>query len=137
MYRKIMVPVDLTHTDRLDKAIGTAADLAGLYSIPLLFVGVTAETPTALAHTPAEFAQKLEAFGAAQSRQRDLDISTAAYPSHDPAIDLHETLLTAAREHDVDLIVMASHIPGFPDHFFAANAAAVAAHADISVFVIR
>ena len=137
MYRKIMVPVDLAHIERLDKAITTATDLARHYGITICFVGVTAETPTEVAHTPEEFAEKLQAFGAAQGKKHGLDIASAAYPSHDPAADLDKNLIAAARDNGADLIVMASHIPGLPDHIFASNACAVAAHADISVFVVR
>lgn len=137
MYQKIMVPVDLAHIERLDKAVTTATDLAKHYSIPICFVGVTAETPTAVAHTPKEFAAKLEAFGAAQSQQHNLEIDTAAFPSHDPAVDLDQTLIAAARDNGADLIVMASHLPGLQDHIFASNAGAVAAHAKVSVFVVR
>lgn len=137
MYRKIMVPVDLAHIERLQKAITTATDLAKHYRIPICFVGVTAETPTEVAHTPREFAQKLEAFGAKQSQEHGLEIDTAAYPSHDPAVDLDDTLIKAAKENRADLIVMASHVPGLSEHIFASNAGAVASHAEVSVFVIR
>ena len=137
MYRKIMVPVDLAHIERLHKGITTATDLARHYGIPICFVGVTAETPTEVAHSPKEFAEKLAQFGAAQSKRHGLDIDTAAYPSHDPAVDLDDTLIAAARENGADLIVMASHVPGLPEHVFASNAGAVASHADVSVFVVR
>jgi nucleotide-binding universal stress UspA family protein len=138
MYRRIMVPVDLAHVERLDKAITTATDLAKHYDIPICFVGVTAETPTEVAHTPGEFAEKLRAFGAAQSKRHNgLEIETAAYPSHDPAVDLDKTLIAAAKDKGADLIVMASHVPGLPEHIFASNAGAVAAHSGISVFVVR
>lgn len=137
MYRKIMVPVDLAHVGRIDKAVTTATDLAKHYGIPICFVGVTAETPTEVARAPKEFAEKLRAFGATQASRHDLHIDTAAYPSHDPAVDLHDTLLAAAKEHGADLIVMASHMPGLQDHIFASNAGAVAAHAEVSVFVVR
>ena len=137
MYKKIMVPVDLTHVERLGKAINTATDLAKIYSIPILFVGVTAETPTPVAHNPAEFSQKLREFGVKQSEEHGLVIETKAFPSHDPAADLVKTLISAATESDADLIVMASHVPGFPDHFFIANAGSVALHAKVSVFVVR
>jgi nucleotide-binding universal stress UspA family protein len=137
MYRKIIVPVDLAHIERLDKAITTATDLAKHYGIPICFVGVTAETPTEMAHTPREFSEKLKQFGATQSKRHELDIDTAAYASHDPAVDLDDTLIAAARENGADLIVMASHVPGLPEHIFASNAGAVAAHAEVSVFVVR
>jgi len=137
MYKKIMVPVDLAHLERLDKAITTATDLAKHYRIPICFVGVTAETPTEVAHTPKEFAEKLAAFGARVSQEHGLEIDTAAYPSHDPAVDLDDTLIAAAKENGADLIVMASHVPGLAEHLFASNAGAVASHAKVSVFVIR
>lgn len=137
MYKKIMVPIDLAHVERLGKAIDTATDLAKIYSIPVLFVGVTAETPTPIGHNPKEYAEKLQQFGAKQSEEHGLVIETKAYPSHDPAADLVRNLIAAATENDVDLIVMASHVPGFPDHFFVANAGSVAVHARISVFVVR
>ena len=137
MYSKIMVPVDLAHVDRLEKAIATATDLARHYGIPLCFVGVTAQTPTEVAHNVKEYGEKLKAFGAAQASSRGLEVETAAYSSHDPAVDLNHKLIAAAGELGCDLIVMGSHLPGFPEHFFSSHAGAVASHARISVFVVR
>lgn len=132
-----MVPVDLAHVENAEKAIATAADLASRYRIPLCFVGVTAETPTEVAHTPEEYRRKLNEFGATQANKHGLDIQTMAYASHDPAVDLDKTLIAAAKDNAVDLIVMASHVPGLPEHFFASNAGAVASHAEVSVLVVR
>ena len=137
MYKTIMVPVDLAHIERLDKAIDTATDLAKHFDATVCFVGVTAETPSEVAHTPKEYAEKLAAFGAEQSKAHGLDIATKAYASHDPAVDLDETLIAAAGEVGADLVVMASHVPGLPEHIFASNAGYLANHAKVSVFVIR
>jgi hypothetical protein len=97
MYTKIMVPVDLAHIEKLDKALTTATDLAKHYRIPVCYVGVTAEAPTEVAHTPSEYAEKLRAFGVRQAEQHGLDVTTAAYPSHDPAVDLDRTLIPRPR----------------------------------------
>jgi nucleotide-binding universal stress UspA family protein len=138
MYKKIMIPVDLAHTERLDKALTTAADLSKHYGIPVCYVAVTSTAPGPVAHTPEEFAQKLEAFAQDQNRRLDLHAAEShAIVSHDPAVDLDEKLLQAAHQNGCDLVVMASHVPGLPEHIFASNAGAVAAHADMSVFVIR
>ena len=137
MYDKIMVPVDLTHVEKLGKAIDTATDLAKLYKIPVCFVGVTAETPTSVAHNPAEFAARLAAFVEAQAASHGLTIETTAVPSHDPAVDLDKNLITAAYETGADLIVMASHVPGVLTHIFSTQGAQVASHADVSVFLVR
>jgi nucleotide-binding universal stress UspA family protein len=137
MYTKIMVPVDLAHVERIDKALASAADLAKHYGIPVCYVGVTGEAPSAVAHNPAEYADKLEAFGREQASRHGLSAETSARIGHDPAVDLADTLIQAIADTGCDLVVMASHVPGFPDHLFSSNAGAVASYAPVSVFVVR
>ena len=137
MYSKIMVPVDLFHTDKLGKALQTAADLASHYGASVCYVAVTANTPTALAHNPAEFAERLKAFAAAQAEAHGHSAESRAYASRDPAIDLDATLLKAVDETGADLVVMASHIPGVVDHIWPSNGGTIAAHARASVLVVR
>lgn len=137
MYSKIMVPVDLGHTDKLDKAIKVAADLSGHYGAPVCFVGVTASPPSAVAHSSEEYAQKLEAYATEQGRAQGLSIATKTVISHDPARDLDDRLGEAAHELGADLIVMASHVPNFAEHIFASNAGYLASHVDTSVFIVR
>ena len=137
MYKKILVPVDLSHVERLDKALTTAADLSKHYGIPICYVGITTSQPSAVAHTPAEFAQKLENFGKAQADKHGVDATTMALTSHDPAVDLDNRLMTAIDKTGSDLVVMASHVPGLVDHIFASNAGYLAAYAKVSVLVVR
>ncbi|WP_119166221.1 universal stress protein [Algihabitans albus] len=137
MYKKIMVPVDLAHTDRLEKALKTAGDLARHYEIPVCYVGVTASTPDAVARSPEEYARKLTAFGAAQAQEGGFEATTRSFLSRDPTRELYKLLTTAADEIGADLVIMASHIPGLPEHILTSNAGYVASHSDVSVFVIR
>ncbi len=138
MYRKIMVPVDLGHVERLDKALATAADLSRHYDIPLCYVGVAAATPGSLAHRPEEFAARLDAFAREEAARRNVaDAGSAACISHDPTTDLDATLLQAIRDTGADLVVMASHVPGLAEHLFASNAGYVAMHAEVTVMVVR
>jgi nucleotide-binding universal stress UspA family protein len=137
MYQKILVPVDLAHVDRLDKALTTAADLSKHYQIPICYVGITTSQPSAVAHTPTEFAHKLEQFGKAQADKHGLDATTRALTSHDPAVDLDDQLMNAIGETGSDLVVMASHVPGLADHIFASNAGYLASYAKVSVLVVR
>lgn len=137
MYSKIMVPVDLAHTDKLDKAIDAAADLAGHYGASLCFVGVTASPPSPVAHSSEEYAEKLEAYAAEQGKAKGLEIATRTVVSHDPARDLDNKLGQAAHELGSDLIVMASHVPNFAEHIFASNAGYLASHIDTSIFIVR
>lgn len=137
MYTKIMVPIDLAHLNRLEKALTTAADLARHYNAALYYVGVATAAPNQVAHTPAEFAEKLAQFGSAQAKRYGIETATHVCISHDPSVDLDATLIKAIEAVEADLVVMASHVPGLADHLFASNAGYVAAYAKVSVFVIR
>jgi len=138
MYSHIMVPVDLAHADKLEKALQCAADLAKLYQASVCYVGVTASTPSSVAHTPDEFSKKMELFGQEQALKHQLsNVRSTSYISHDPAVDLDDTLMRAATDTGADLVVMASHIPGLLEHVFASNAGYFASFSKMSVLVVR
>lgn len=137
MYRKIAVPVDLFHAGQIARALDVAADLARHYGASLHFIGVTAEAPTGVAHNPKDFAQKLEAFGKDQAGKHGVAVSTGAHESTDPAIDVDKVLLRAVAESGADLVVMQSHVPGISDYLWDSHGGHLAAHAEISVFVVR
>jgi len=137
MFSRIMVPVDLAHLADLAKALKCAGDLARHYGAKLVFVGVTAQTPGALGHNPAEYEQKLAAFAAEQAKANGVEAGEYTAISHDPTIDLDETLLKAASETGADLVVMQSHLPNLTDYLWPSNGGKVAAHAACSVMVIR
>lgn len=137
MYKKILVPIDLSHLDQLGKATQTASDIAEKYGIPVRYVGVTATTPSSVARTPEEYTKKLEAYAAAQAEKHGQPVEARAFVSHDPSTDLDATLMKAISESGADLVVMASHTPGLPEHLFASNAGYLASHSDVSVLVVR
>jgi nucleotide-binding universal stress UspA family protein len=138
MYKQMMIPVDLAQIERLEKALKTGADLAKLYDIPVCYISVSANTPTEVAHNPTQFKEKLQQFSVAQAEQYELNnVSSAAYISHDPAVDLDKTLLEAAKDCGADLVVMASHVPGLAEHLFASNAGYFASYAEASVLIVR
>ncbi|MGP1358366.1 universal stress protein [Roseicyclus sp.] len=112
MFRKIMVPVDLAHANRLARALQVAADLAAHYGATIVYVGVTSPQPSSVAHSPKEFAGKLARFAVAQAEAYGVSEATS-HPivAHDPSVDLDRVLDRAADETDADLIVMGSHIP--------------------------
>jgi nucleotide-binding universal stress UspA family protein len=137
MFTRIMVPVDLAHVDRLKKALICAADLGKLYSIPVIYVGVTTALPSKLAHTPQEFRERLKAFADEQASAAGIETGYFALETHDPAIDLDPALIRAAEKLEADLIVVASHIPNLMDYVWPSNGGTLAAHAKSSVFVVR
>ena len=137
MFRKIMIPVDLGHTEKLGKALDVGAKIAQSAGASICFVGVTGELPGNIAHNPKEYARKLESFAAAQGESHGVATESRAVAAHDPTVQLDTALLRAAREIGADLIVMQSHAPGFADHIFSAHGAEVARRAPISVLLVR
>lgn len=139
MYKAIMVPTDLEHSDKLYKSLETAIHLAQKYDANLCYVAVTPNTPTSVASNPAEFEQQLKTFADEQGATHGIKTSCKAIVSHDPAVDLDDKLLDAIDECGVDLVVMASHVPGLADklHILHSNAGKIATNAKVSVFVVR
>ncbi|QCO55614.1 universal stress protein [Pseudorhodobacter turbinis] len=137
MYSNIMIPVNLAQVDQTDKALAVAVDMAKLYGAKVTVVGVGQTVPNEVSRTPAEFTEKLAAFAKERSAILGVTLAPHAEISHDPSVDLDNLLKNAAKALGVDLIVMASHVPGFAEYFFSSNAGYLASHATISVFVVR
>lgn len=137
MFKRIMVPIDLLHIKRQTRALECAADLARHYNADIVFVAVTSSAPSELAHTPAEFAEKLMAFAADQASQHGITATAHAITSHDPAVELDKALLDAVNTTQADLVVMASHDPGLIEYVWPSNGGKIAGHAHASVLVIR
>jgi nucleotide-binding universal stress UspA family protein len=132
-----MVPVDLAHAATVEKAIQVAADLAKLHNAEIFLVGVTDTAPGSVAHDPNEYQQRLEQFAADHSSRHGCSMTAKVVICNDPAAELDEALEDYGKEINVDLVVMASHLPGFMDHLFHSRAGHLATHTDISVFIVR
>lgn len=137
MYSSILVPVALAHEEQLGRALKTAADLSRHYGASVYLVGVTSSTPSEVAHSPEEFEQKLKAFAERQSEALGASFTAVSVTTPDPARELDHVLDEQIHELGVDLVIMASHVPGFQDYVFHSNAGYLASHTDVSVFVVR
>lgn len=137
MFTKIMTPVDLAHTDRMGKALRVAGDLARTHGAELWLVGVTTPTPNAMAHSPQEFAQKLEAYAASLADDLGLTPGTHVLVSHDPSTQMDRELEKLVGQIGADLVVMATHLPNVADYIWSGHGAHMAAHSDASVFLVR
>ena len=137
MYKKIMVPVDLEHTEILTGALAVAAQIAETNGAEIFYAGVHGGPPSAVAHGPEEYKDAFDAFAQAQPYARIGKVSALPIYSHDPGVEVATALVKAAQDHQMELIVMASHMPGWAEHIFHSNAGYVASHAPMSVFVVR
>ncbi len=137
MFRTILVPVDLAHRDFLEKSLGVAAVMAKTFSAEITYVGVTSGAPSAVAHNPDEYADKLAAFAAEQAAKHGISATSKAYTAHDPSIQLDTVLMKAIAELGAELVVMASHAPTIADYVWPSNGGTIASHANVSVLIVR
>lgn len=137
MYKKIMVPVDLTHRDKMAKATRIVGDLAKLYEAEVHYVAVTASAPSELARNSESFSQKLADFVSSQIETYGLKGQAHPITAADPTADLDVLLRSAGEEIGADLIVMASHVPGFRENLFHHHGNYVATHSHMSVLLVR
>lgn len=137
MFRKIMVPVDLRHTESMQKALGVAADLSRHYSASVCYVGVTGSEPSELAHRPEEFAEKLKRFAEGEAKERGHTATSHMVISHDPTTELDDALSRALAETGADLVVMATHLPNVTDYIWASHGGTLAMHSNASVMLVR
>lgn len=138
MQKRILVPVDLDNVDKLKKALNVSARMAKDSGATLVYAGVVDAVPTTTARTEGErAADRLKHFSVEQARAHGIETAEHVALRGDLHLNVGPDLIKAAEEAKCDLIVMASHLPGLKDHFISSNAGYVAAHAPMSVYVVR
>lgn len=138
MYSRILVPVDLDNTDMLTKALDLAGQTAKACAAVLVYVEVVDAVPTTSARTEGErISVRLKEFAADQAKIHEVQTADHIALRSDLRLTVGSDIIKAAKEVDCDLIVMASHVPGFKDHILSSNAGYVASHAPMTVYVVR
>ena len=138
MYSRILVPVDLENADRLGKALDLAGQTAEQSNAEVVYVDVVDAVPTTSARTEgSRLAERLKVFVAEQAEKYGIKAVDHVALRSDLRLNVGPDLVKAAIAADCDLIVMASHMPGFKDHILTSNAGYVASHAPMTVYVVR
>lgn len=137
MYARIMTPVDLANPETQRRALDAAADLAKLYDIEVVYVGVTTAAPGAVAATPEAFAAQLDALAKEEGARRGHRAGSYPLVTQDPTSDLDAALMAAQRELGADLVVMATHAPNLADYLWPSNGGKLASHSEASVYLVR
>ncbi len=139
MFNTIIVPVDISQLDGATRALSLAKDIAGARGGKIVLLNVVEEVPsyvaaeipvevfkTASEHTQAEMT------GFAEREGVGTDAEIVIRRGH-----AGRDILEFARERKADMIVMASHDPGFADYFLGSTSGHVVRHAHCSVLVVR
>lgn len=136
MYNNIIIPVDLGHSERLNSMVDVARRL-GADDAKVTLINVVENLPAfVMAELPSDLAERtiddakarLEETAAAHGFTAEIEVR-----SGHPAT----TILECAKDRVADLIVIASHRPGFGDFLIGSTAARVVRHAQCSVHVVR
>lgn len=138
MFKKIMVPVHHDQIDHMNHALAVAAEMAQRHDAEVCYVAVTSRAPGPSGRTPEAKAEALAAFAAEQAQTRSIaHVSSHLELDHDPTAQLGAALLAALDTVGADLVVMASHMPGWSDIVTGNHGGWMATHAQCSVFVVR
>ncbi|WP_167853455.1 universal stress protein [Roseovarius aestuariivivens] len=137
MFKHIMVPVDMAHEENMDRAAKAAADLAKLYDAKLTFVSISGGPLSGKEHSSKSEPQLLEDYAKSQAEEHGVAIDTHTLDSHDVSVEVDRKLLEAIEKMGSDLVVMATHQPGWLDYLVNSHGGRLASHAPISVMVVR
>ena len=136
MYRRILVPVDMSQKDRAAPMLGIAKTVGG-EGAKITLVSVIEDVPSyvmvqlpedVIEEAKKDAAEELRAIASAAGIDADIKVG------HGRA---HTAILSCAEEIGSDLIVIASHRPGLQDYLIGSTAARVVRHANCAVLVTR
>ena len=135
MYKKIVVPIDMSHLERADamikaaRQLGPKAELVLVHAVEIIPSHIMAELPSDLIFEGKKAAKK----------KLDEIAKTAGDNVKVEILEGHAAaaILDIAESQGADAIVIASHKPGWQDYLIGATAARVVRHAKCTVLVVR
>ncbi len=141
MFKRILVPLDLSDEGVSNRTLAVAEDMAVRYGAAL---DVLTVVPTyTMSIVGAAFPRNFEETALEAVRQKlksmldareDAGVTVRGHVAHGT---IYDEIMKVANRLDCDLIVMTSHRPELKDYLLGPNAARVVRHARQSVFVIR
>ena len=141
MYKEILLAVDLNDIESQRKAIETAIALARAFGARVHVHTVLPDfgMPIVASYFPKGFESK-----ALETAKQTLhDFVKETFPEDLGVLQIlgqggiYQEILSGAKQIGADLIVMASHRPGYEDYLIGPNASRVMRHAKCSVMVVR
>ena len=136
MYKKILLPIDLSHAEKGKATLDIARKL-GDKDARFTLINVIEDIPAYVAvELPGGTIKKL-----GENAQTELK-SLAKAANFDAEIEVRSgsparAILTAADAVGADLIIVTSHKPGLQDYLLGSTASRIVRHAKCSVLVIR
>jgi len=136
MYQSILIPIDMSATDRAGDMF-TAAKTLRQADGHITCLHVVQDIPASVSmEIPAEVMPRLMA-SARETIQAAADASGLDVAVHIESGHPARTILDVAGRLKADLIIIGSHKPGLEDYLLGSTAARVVRHAECSVLIQR
>jgi nucleotide-binding universal stress UspA family protein len=140
VYRRILVPIDLSDVELAKPAIAAAVTMAKESNGALRLINVLPVTPAMLAeYVPPDFdaQQRASADEAIVIVARETGLAPSKISAVVRQGNVDREILDEAKAMNADLIVMSSHRTGVRTYFLGSNAGHVVRYATCSVLVVR
>ncbi len=140
MFKKILIPIDLTETAVSKPALDASVELALQSKGALRLVTVETLLPASfMEYVPPEFdkTQEERALRALEQLSASLAVPKGSVSQTVRFGGIYVEILAEAEEWGADLIVIGSHRPSMATYLIGSNAKTIVRHAKCSVLVIR
>jgi nucleotide-binding universal stress UspA family protein len=141
MYKKILVPIDITDESSWERALPVAVNMAKASDAEVHVVTVVPDFGKSIVASFFKSGFEKEALNETKAQLKDFlekhtesDVNVRGHVAHGT---IYEEILNSANKLDCDLIVLSSHRPELSDYLLGPNAARVVRHAKQSVMVVR
>jgi universal stress protein F len=140
MYRKILLPIDLTEAGMTDQAIRAAQPLAKAFDGEMRLINVQSLVPVDfLDYVAKDFDSQIRS---GLEKEMAAIAAKIDYPTERVSTmvrfgPVHHTVLAEAESWGTDTIVLCSHRPGMDRFLIGSTASAIVRHAKCSVLVVR
>jgi nucleotide-binding universal stress UspA family protein len=140
MFKKILVPIDVTQSDSGVAGLKAAADLGAKSGAELVLLNVISPVPNMVAaQLPGNYLDSAQenASKVMDEMASKVGLKSGSYEIRTAQGGAYAEILSVADSSGADLIVVASHQPGLSDYLLGSTAAKIVRHAKISVLVVR
>ncbi len=140
MFKKILVPIDVSQSDSGEASFKIASGLAGKTGAKLILLNVIGDIPNLVANQlPSNYTETMEKSSAEALEEvaSRNGLASGSYELQTSHGQIYDKIIEAAEKGGVDLIVIASHQPDLSNYLLGSTAGKVVRHAHCSVLVVR
>jgi len=141
MFKDILLPVDLGNPETQERAVSTAIEMAKAFGSRLHVMTIVPDFGESFVSSffPVDYQEKAmeaadQTLHAFVKEHIPPEIQVQHIVAHGT---IYDEILSFAKEHSIDMIVMASHRPQLQDYLLGPNASHVVRHSTCSVTVVR